>query len=306
MKFDGNDDFAWVLNNRKLRSAANFTSTQTNPNFSLVHLFLIKIRVLFEFVIRSSLLLGTHRRALRQIRDLKDSSTGKKALVFANGPSVNLLDLEHSLFRSEEIDIFAVNFFPLSKLASQVTPKYLVLSDPLTHPNFASSKNQELWNWIQNNSDVNLYVPTSWYAAFRNKSISNKVVYFDDRTLIGWCQNVSPIHPRGYGSLTSYKALAIACFAGYSRIGIIGFDNSQFRSVYTSPQNRVYQKSLYFYDESSDLELSDSFQNGIADYFYDTSNTFSYLRMFVKFPIVNLDQNSLVDHFQKIQSLDEF
>jgi hypothetical protein len=132
------------------------------------------------------------------------------------------------------------------------------------------------------------------------------VVYFDDRTLIGWSKNISPVHPRGYGSLTSYKAMAIACFAGYSRIGIIGFDNSQFRNVYTNPRNRIYQKSLYFYDESMDLELTDSLHNGIADYFYDTSNTFSYLRMFSKFPIVNLDQNSLADQFVKIQSLEDF
>jgi len=306
MKFDGNDDFAWVLNNQKLSAFANFTSTQTNPNYSLSHLFLIKVRVLFEFATRSILLIGTHRRALRQIRELKNSSIGRKALVFANGPSVNSLDLEHSAFRSEDVDVFVVNFFPLSKLASQLRPKYLVLSDPLTHPKIVSNKNQELWDWIQNYPAVTLCVPTSWYPAFQNLSMSNKLVYFDDRTLIGWSNNISPVHPRGYGSLTSYKAMAISFCAVYSRMGIIGFDNSHFITVYTNPQNRIYQKSLYFYDENGDLELTDSLHNGIADYFYDTSNTFSYLRMFSKFPIVNLDQNSLADQFEKIQNLKDF
>jgi hypothetical protein len=306
MKFDGNGDFSWVLNNRILGALANFTSTQTNPNYSLSHLLLIKIRVLFEFAIRSILLVGRHQRALRQIRQIKNSCTGRKAIVFANGPSVNSLDLNNSVFRAEDVDVFVVNFFPLSKLASQVRPNCLVLSDPLTHPKVVSDKNQELWGWVQNNPSVSLYVPTSWYKTFQNLSMSNKIVYFDDRNLTGWSKNISPTRPRGYGSLTSYKAMAVACFAGYSRIGIIGFDNSQFRTVYTNLQNRIYQKSLYFYDESRDLELSDSLYNGIADYFYDTSNTFSYLRMFNKFPIVNLDPNSLADQFIKIQSMEDF
>ncbi len=306
MKFDGNSDFSWVLDNRKLGALANFTSTQTNPNYSLSHLLLIKTRVLFEFAIRSILLAGKHQRALRQIRQIKNSCTGRKAIVFANGPSVNSLDLKNSVFRSEDIDVFVVNFFPLSKLASQIRPSYLVLSDPLTHPKIVSDKNQELWNWVQDNPSVFLYVPTSWYKAFQNVSMSNKIVYFDDRSLIGWSKNISPTRPRGYGSLTSYKAMAIACFAGYSRIGIIGFDNSQFRTVYTSPENRIYQKSHYFYDESRDLELTDSLHNGIADYFFDTSNTFSYLRMFNNLPIVNLDKNSLSDQFVKIKFLEDF
>lgn len=306
MKFDGNGDFSWILNNRKLSALANFTSTQTNPNYSLSHLILIKTRVLFEFTIRSILLVGKHKRALRQIRQTKNSCTGRKAIVFANGPSVNSLDLKNSVFRSEDIDVFVVNFFPLSKLASQIRPNCLVLSDPLTHPKIVSGKNQELWDWVRNNPSVFLYVPTSWYEAFQNLPVSNKIAYFDDRCLIGWSKNISPTRPRGYGSLTSYKALAIACFAGYSRIGIIGFDNSQFRTVYTSPENRIFQKSHYFYDESRDLELTDSLHNGITDYFYDASNTFSYLRMFNNFPIVNLDQDSLADKFTKINNLEDF
>jgi len=306
MKSDWNDNFAWIRNNQKLSDLERFTSAQTNPNYSLSHLFLIKIRVLFEFAIRSIFLVGTHNRALRKIRKLKNSSTGRKALVFANGPSVNSLDLEHSIFHSDDIDVFVVNYFPLSKLALQIMPNYLVLSDPLTHPKIVSDKNKELWDWIRNKPSVTLCFPTSWYVALQNLSLSNRVIYFDDRNLIGWSKNISPIHPRGYGSLTSYKAMAIACFAGYSRIGIIGFDNSQFRTIYTSQQNRIYQKSNYFYDESRDFELSNSLHNGITDYFYETSNAFSWLRMFTKYPIVNLDQSSLVDRFVKIKGLEDF
>lgn len=306
MKLDGDGDFAWVVNNPKLSLLASFTNTQTNPNFSIIHLSLIKLRVLIEFMVRSFFLLGSHYRAIRTTRRIKETASGRKALVLANGPSVNILEDQLPSLDLSDVDVFAVNFFPLSTLASKVKPQYLVLSDPLTHPKITSHKNVKLWDWIQNNPDVRLLVPTSWYKTLRSFSQSMQINYFDDRNLIGWSRNVSPTRPRGYGSLTSYKALAFACYAGYSRIGILGFDNSQFRFVYTNKQNQVYQQSNYFYSESTDLELTASLYNGIADYFYDTSNTFAYLRMFSKFPIFNLDEQSLADNFIKVSKLEEF
>lgn len=306
MNLDGDGDFDWVVNNPKLNMLASFTNTQTNPNFSLTHLSLIKIRVLIEFIVRSFFLLGNHHRAIRLTRRIKGTASGRKALVLANGPSVNILEAKLPSLDLSDVDIFAVNFFPLSTLASKVKPHFLVLSDPLTHPKISSEKNAKLWDWIQNNPDVRLLVPSSWSRTLRGFSQPMRINFFDDRNLIGWSKNISPTRPRGYGSLTSYKALAFACYAGYSRIGILGFDNSQFRFVYNDKQNRVYQQSNYFYTESTDLELTTSLYNGIADYFYDTSNTFAYLRMFSKFPIFNLDEQSLADNFTKVSKLEEF
>jgi hypothetical protein len=140
----------------------------------------------------------------------------------------------------------------------------------------------------------------------KQSDFASRCIYFDDRSLVGWTKNISPIRARGYGSLTSYKALAIAYFLGYKKIGILGFDNSMFRAVHTNTQNRVFQGSNYFYDEKDDLDVTDSLNIGISDYFYDTANSFAYLRFFRKPNIYNLDSHSLVDAIEKIPDLRDF
>jgi hypothetical protein len=305
-QFSGYGNLDWVTRNKFLSRLTVMTSIQTNPNYSVSHLILIKLRVLIEYSIRTIYSLRFNRKALRSLKKLAGSRSKVKAIVLGNGPSVSTLLSDTNIPSLENFDIFVVNFFPLSELGSTVLPKAIVLSDPLTHPLSKSEKNRQLWNWIHSQSNLEIFVPSSWFNHMEQSEFASRCVYFDDRSLVGWTKNISPIKARGYGSLTSYKALAIAYFLGYKKIGILGFDNSMFRAAYTNMQNRVFQGSNYFYDEKADLDITDSLNIGISDYFYDTANSFAYLRFFGKLNVYNLDSHSLVDVIEKIPDLRDF
>jgi len=305
-KSSGFGNLDWVTRNKVLSRLTVIASIQTNPNYSVAHLILIKLRVLIEYLVRTIYSLKFNRKSLRSIKKLAGSRSEVKAIVLGNGPSVSNLLHSTNKLNLESFDLFVVNFFPLSELGSTLLPNAIVLSDPLTHPLSKTEKNIKLWKWIHSHENVEIFVPSSWFNHMKQSEFAPRCIYFDDRSLVGWTKNISPIRARGYGSLTSYKALAIAYFLGYKKIGILGFDNSMFMAVHTNPQNRVFQGSKYFYDEKVDLDVTDSLNIGISDYFYDTANSFAYLRFFRKLNIYNLDSNSLVDMIDKIPDLRDF
>jgi len=134
--------------------------------------------------------------------------------------------------------------------------------------------------------------------------ITTQILYFDDNGLEGWTKNISPIRPRGYLALTAYKALAFASYLGFNRIYIIGIDNSMFRSIAVDEKNRLVQYPNHFFEQGAvTSDISDLYPKGMSDYFRDMSLCFSSLsKYFSHLPIVNLDENSLVDCFIKESS----
>jgi hypothetical protein len=276
--------------------------TSTNPQYSITRVLVTKIRVLAEWVIRRMLDIGIRRKALRSLRSMERSLTGRKALVIANGPSLNLISLERvAEFQNDLLDVFTVNFFPISKGTEDLVPNYLVLSDPQTMPNSLNARASELWKWISAHPEVAIICPSSWFKTVRRLEIeSTEFIYFDDSSLISWSKNISPLRARSYLSLTAYKALAVATHFGYSEIDIIGFDNSQVKGLRVNENNRVIQGPNHFTQYSEDLDLTDRLSNGVSDYFYDFSCAFADLRNFSNVGTIwNLDPNSYVDAFPK-------
>ena len=51
--------------------------------------------------------------------------------------------------------------------------------------------------------------------------------------------NTSPVFPRGYVSMTLFKALALALFIDYDSIFVLGMDNTYPRNLYCDTHNRV-------------------------------------------------------------------
>jgi hypothetical protein len=131
--------------------------------------------------------------------------------------------------------------------------------------------------------------------------MASRTLYFDDSGLEGWTKNISPLRPRGYLALTAYKALAFASFLGFNRIYIIGIDNTMFRSIAVDDKNRLIQYPNHFFSQGAvTTDISGMYPNGMSDYFRDMSLCFSSLtKYFSHLPVVNLDEDSLVDCFPK-------
>jgi hypothetical protein len=290
------------LQNKTMMKWLSYNSPSVNPNLSLLKLISIRLRILFEWFARRILESDTRNKALKNMRDLRRSKFHSDAIVIANGPSFNIIDLDKLVaFQSNGLEIFVVNYFPITPGVERIVPNYLVLSDPATRIDQNSARTNLLWEWISNHPNVKIIVPTSWYK-FLVESFPNKenFLFFDDTCLIGWSRNISPVRARSYLSLTAYKALAVACHFEYREISIIGFDNSQFRTVLVNETNRLIQPSSHFAPYMEDLDLSDILPGGVGDYFYEISSTFHDLKKFHHIKsIKNLDANSLVDAFPK-------
>lgn len=280
-----------------------------NPNRSITRLLIGKLFVFLEYVFLRFKAGNQHRKNLGRLKSMGKSNQRKIAVVLAAGPSLSPEFLKSlSKFRRNSystLEIFSVNFMPIKNdLVGELTD-YLVLSDPVTNPASTHSDSKELWEWVSR-SNCSVVVPTSWHKDLASLEVDeSRIIYFNDLHLVGFTRNISPLRPRGYLSLTAYKALAIAKYIDYKKIGIIGFDNDQFRSLKGTTDNRLIQGSRHFEKYHDDVDLSHFYSNGICDYFYETSLVFLDLRRFMSSKIINLDETSLVDAFEKL-NLDNF
>jgi len=108
--------------------------------------------------------------------------------------------------------------------------------------------------------------------------------------------------------VTLYKALAIACYQGYSTIYVLGMDNTEFIS-YEGSHNNVIYHNLNTYGvqthSTPPMSMQGVFHSGMAGRMQSYSHLFGDLEKFKKHNIVNLDQTSLTDVFPKIETSHE-
>jgi len=270
----------------------------------LSSLALQKIGVLTNFLFAIPELFS-YRSALIGLRSVKNSKNNRVALLIANGPSAGILNLTKVKMevQSGKLDLYLINFSILDDKFRQLQPNYLVLSDEATRPDANSGRNHQLWDLISQLKSLQVITPMLWHGKYTQLPCDDfSCLHFVDVSLISWTENCSPLFPYGYVPLTAYKALSVANFMGYSEILLSGYDNSMFRSVSVDSKNRLIEgpnHSSGNYKDSNDL--TELYENGIADYFYGLSLSFLSLQnAFKNLPITNLGIDSEVDCFPKI------
>ena len=281
------------------------TAVTSHPMDSLSRTFLKSLRRITEFAVRAIQLGPRHKLLLRQTRSLKATLGNRSALVLGNGPSIAKLDLVAvSSQQGVDLDVFVVNWFPLSELAKSVTPNFIVLSDPAMAPSQVSDlRCNQLWDYLLLHSEIKIVVPSSWSKYLDKESTwSSRTIYFNDLGMEGLSKNIDPTKPRGYLSLTVYKALAMASYLGYRDISILGVDNTMFQGLSVTQENELMIGDKHFYaKQRPDQNMSNFYPNGVADFFYDISLCFLHLRRCFGHleNVYNLDGDSLVDCFVK-------
>ena len=290
---------------RAARRMERLTAVTTHPGESLGRLGMKRTRVLGECIVRELLALPYRRRALAPLRRSRMTKVQQQALVLGNGPSVARLDPE-AVVRAQAggLELIVVNWFPLSSLGSTLVPDILVLSDPTMRPGSdVDPRNRDLWGYIHSHERLRLVVPVSWFrVVHRVEALAGRVWFFDDASLEGWVSSTSPMRPRGYLSMTAYKALGVALYLGYQDIRILGIDNTMFLGLQVDEYNQIVLKDRHFYGKARDDQgISWFCPQGVADYFYDLSLCFLHLRRCFgrTDKIINLDPASLVDCFPK-------
>jgi hypothetical protein len=246
-------------------------------------------------------------RRIQKIKQLKNIKFGKSAFVFAGGSSISKLDAEKILeYKSNGYDVFAGNSFIASELGKKVTPDFYFLSDD----KFFKHKDGEKYNYFSGVLDsikklsIPIFIPHR-YANLIEKN-SNFFVFND--TIDLFSNNITDLtKPRPYVSMTLYKALSLACFMGYSKIYICGFDNDYFKEYQCNEINEIFYEDKHFYTdeigEKTIRKVDKNVHKSMSSLLLHISTLFSGLEKFKNYPILNLDKQSLVDCFEKQHNL---
>jgi hypothetical protein len=246
---------------------------------------------------------------LAKTKQLRGRGLLVDAIVIGNGPSQGYLDATSLLeFKSKGGDIICVNFWTDNEELSKVIPTYWVTSDPLIFsakvPNHIKEKNEKLLSYMLRNVSVMIVCPLERCDQMSKIFGKERVLGFVDQELRMWTSNISPLYPRGYLSMTLYKALAIAIWFNYRKIFIIGMDNTYPRNIYCDQDNKFINHEIHAGSKDFSVDQSDLYKS-IGDGLTEIAQLFYDARKFNNKKILNLDPYSLTDAFEKMnESID--
>jgi len=244
---------------------------------------------------------------LSSTKHLYNSKKNSKAFVFANGPSFNLLDRNKVKYymEHESFDLFAVNSF--IRYCCPLIPTHYILSDP-AYFNFYDKRYVNIKEMIINDLESLQKINSSIFIPieFDKQFPYNHNCFVDSENFFS--SNVFNIlSPRGYLSMTAYKALAICGYLGYNEIYICGFDNNYFKTLEVSSNNEIILHDYHFYNtKTKDTVLKMDWEPSLGSFLYRDHFLFAHLEKFKTKKIINLDPNSLVDAFVKNHNLDVY
>ena len=262
------------------------------------------------FVLQSVIYAKSIRKSRKVNRKICYSKQGKTALIIAGGPSSGFLDIDQVISEQSngDLDVFAMNWYTNTKLANLVVPNFYVLSDPLNMPGskalYRGRKCQEIWDQIDEWAGIYLIVPNFWYDRMQNSNYKVSC-YIDERELVGFSKSTSICKPRGYCSMTAYKAIAAAEYLGYEKIYLIGFDSSTFKSTLIDSENRTFESSNNLADDSKtpNVNLNAQFPAGMSDLLHAYAQVFlDAKRCFKNQRILNIQSDSYLDAFPKVET----
>jgi hypothetical protein len=250
-------------------------------------------------------------RWLEALRGLEGSKAGRSALMIGNGPSQGYITGPIlSRFLASGGEAFAVNYWQENATLSQVAPSYLVISDPFTLKKPAqgdpiSPKNLALHDYLMEHDHTKIVCPVARCDEIASQFGDERVVGFIDAELRWSSKSISPLKPRGYLSMTLYKALAMAIHLGYSKIFIIGMDNTYPRDIYCDENNRILRRETHAGADDWLLDVGGCY-GGMGDLLVTISHLFYDLKKFrpATSEILNLDPYSLTDAFPKAPTIE--
>lgn len=192
-------------------------------------------------------------------------------------------------------------------MAKTIVPNYYVLSDPTSFNEGSQTVSKEIVDNQKRQIDRlnELNIPVFIPAQFSKLNILKQCYIFND-VENRFSRNIDPLKPRGYLSMTGYKALAIACYLGYDTIYICGFDNDYFKTITVDENNDLYYTDKHYYDNGIKSKTGPNVGKGLGNYLWEHHLLFKGLELFNHYNIINLNKNSLVDAFPKSHNLDIF
>jgi hypothetical protein len=300
----------YIADNKKAFSTKNrrkknhLSKPKANVGGSFFNLFKFHFKSCIRSILFYPFALYQGRGFLGKTLSLSGSAINRRALVIGNGPSQGYLEAtELNNFVKEGGETLCVNSWYANEKLSNHVPSWMLFSDPLTFDK-KEPHTEKLINYLKNNSSIKIIVPTNMIKKIQDNGLKNQIFCFVDLELSIW-RSINPLFPRGYMSLTLYKALAWSIYLGYNSIGVIGMDNTLPKNIYNNEENRVHFIANQAGTDDCLVDVS-SYHSNVASYYYDVFKIFHHLEYFPNKNIFNLDPYSLTDRFRKVNKKNFF
>lgn len=231
----------------------------------------------------------------------------KTALILGNGPSQEYITKKDLITFKKKGIIFFVNYWFLNNNIKKIVPHFLVISDirllNKESDNFFNSKNKILLKYIRKHISMKIICP----IRVKKKLLKvvkdeDRIIAFCDSELRGILSNTLPIFPRGYISMTVYKAIAVANWMNFKKIFILGVDNTYPRNTYSDINNSILNHEIHAGKKFKETTVVNNTSNyrSMADLFQEISFLFrDAFKLNINNNIYNLDEYSLTDAFKK-------
>jgi hypothetical protein len=266
---------------------------------SVIILILHKIYVFLRALWKYFLELFIGYKYLIRIFFVKKIKKKDYCIIFGNGPSLDSLKMNELKKISLFFDIFVVNNFIQNKVFYKIIPNFFVSSDPrvFSKKNLWSKKEEsKLEFYLKNNQNISIFTPVLQCKKFLRIFSQNKIFGFIDTEARILSENILPIFPRGYLSITTMKAICIANWMGYKKIFLLGVDNTYARNFFLNKKNNIltlenYSKRIDFvYDQTS-------YYGCLSTAMFEMHQVYKdYKKINKKNNIYNLDQYSLTGY----------
>jgi hypothetical protein len=259
----------------------------------------IKARVIAEFFLFTL----PNLRRINKFKGFKNTKKGKKAFVFANGPSLEKIDpYKIKKYQKMGYDVLSGNSYINTSFGEIVVPDFYIFSDNV---HFSTAIDQYS---IDVKKILELKIPVFIPHRFCRKiDWPNSYVFNDSFDF--FCNNVVDMTKRGgYISMTHLKAISAACYMGYEKIYICGFDFDYFKSYQVDEDNNIYFLANHFYskENSESVKIKEEIHKSMGELLLNMSLSFVGIDKFKSKPIINLSKCGLVDSFSKKHTLDVY
>jgi hypothetical protein len=293
---------AYINENKRLDTLPRYSHNYARPKrligWSLRSLLKEYLRTSLQalYSYPSELWLG--RKYLKKSLAEHKRYSQKRSLVIGNGPSQGYLTPSLlNQFIASGGETICVNYWSSNRNLSSHTPTWMVFSDPKSFSQ-TDQHSINLVNYLRSNPQIKLVIPFSFVKIIDEKQLANEAFGFVD-TELPYTRNINPMAPRGYLSMTLYKALAWSIYLGYSEIGVIGMDNTYPRNIYCDANNHILNLETHAGLEDYILDLASEYSN-MAAILDSIVRLFRDLDYFPPQRVANLDPYSLTDRFKKV------
>jgi hypothetical protein len=280
---------------KEQKNSRTFFQNADSISILILHKIYVFLRALWKYF--PELFIGY--KYLIRIFFVKKIKKKDYCIIFGNGPSLDSLKINELKKISLFFDIFVVNNFIQNKLFYKIIPNFFLSSDPrvFTKNNYWSKKAEsKLAFYLKNNPNISIFTPVLQCKRFLRIFGRNKIFGFIDTEARILSENILPILPRGYLSITTMKAICIANWMGYKKIFLLGVDNTYARNFFLNKKNDIL--TLENYSKRKDFVYDQtSYYRCLSKAMFEQYQVYKdYKKINKKNNIYNLDQYSLTGY----------